>query len=377
MALDFPANPTNGQTFSAGGSSWRFDGVKWAATASGLYLPLTGGTMTGPLILAGDPTAALGAASRQYVDRDVGRNLALNPYFNILQRGLGPFTTNVYTADRWLLALSGSDACSVTAVALTDADRIAISDERAQRGLQLVFTGAANGLSGLFHDIEGIRRLSGKTINVSFFAKALSGTPKVGIGWAQNFGTGGSPSASTTGTAAISPTIAAGIARYGPFPVTLPSANGKTLGTNNNDFSQISLWTSNGANDPRAAGLGVQSGTVVIWGVQIEPGTVMSALEDRDPGRDLRDCQRFFQYHSAINLFVTYGNVTGAVGFLEFPYPVTMRAVPTGAFANVSYSSTNSLAVNALLASHARIQAIMAAAGQGGVVFDLSLTADL
>lgn len=32
------------------------------------FVPLAGGTMTGPLILSGDPTAALGAATKQYVD---------------------------------------------------------------------------------------------------------------------------------------------------------------------------------------------------------------------------------------------------------------------------------------------------------------------
>jgi hypothetical protein len=33
------------------------------------YLPTTGGTMTGPLILAADPTAALGTVTKQYADR--------------------------------------------------------------------------------------------------------------------------------------------------------------------------------------------------------------------------------------------------------------------------------------------------------------------
>jgi hypothetical protein len=37
-------------------------------TASVQLLPLSGGTMTGPLILSGDPTADLGAATKQYVD---------------------------------------------------------------------------------------------------------------------------------------------------------------------------------------------------------------------------------------------------------------------------------------------------------------------
>src|SRR5262249_19515681 len=38
------------------------------------FLPLTGGTLTGPLILAGDPTTALGAATRRYVDQSVAQS---------------------------------------------------------------------------------------------------------------------------------------------------------------------------------------------------------------------------------------------------------------------------------------------------------------
>ena len=41
------------------------------ATALGAYLPLSGGTLTGPLLLAADPGAALGAATKQYVDGKV------------------------------------------------------------------------------------------------------------------------------------------------------------------------------------------------------------------------------------------------------------------------------------------------------------------
>lgn len=38
------------------------------ATGSGLSLPIAGGTMTGPLILSGDPVAALEAGTKQYID---------------------------------------------------------------------------------------------------------------------------------------------------------------------------------------------------------------------------------------------------------------------------------------------------------------------
>ena len=50
-----------------------FNATQWtalgtAADTAALYVALTGSTMTGPLILSADPTAALGAASKQYVD---------------------------------------------------------------------------------------------------------------------------------------------------------------------------------------------------------------------------------------------------------------------------------------------------------------------
>lgn len=41
------------------------------ASAQSLYLPVTGGTLTGALILAADPTTPLGAATKQYVDSAV------------------------------------------------------------------------------------------------------------------------------------------------------------------------------------------------------------------------------------------------------------------------------------------------------------------
>ena len=68
-AINFPASPAPGDTFTAAGVTWTWDGSKW--TGNGLsqqYLPLTGGTLTGPLTLAGNPVGVLDAAPKQYVD---------------------------------------------------------------------------------------------------------------------------------------------------------------------------------------------------------------------------------------------------------------------------------------------------------------------
>jgi hypothetical protein len=55
MALDFPSTPTIGDIFTApNGVTYEWDGVKWIVQGSGgggggAFLPLTGGTLTGPL----------------------------------------------------------------------------------------------------------------------------------------------------------------------------------------------------------------------------------------------------------------------------------------------------------------------------------------
>jgi hypothetical protein len=53
MAIDFPAGPTNGQEFTPPGSGiiWTWDGIKWTAGVGSSvgYLPLAGGTLTGPV----------------------------------------------------------------------------------------------------------------------------------------------------------------------------------------------------------------------------------------------------------------------------------------------------------------------------------------
>jgi hypothetical protein len=100
-AIDFPDFPTTGDTFTVGDTTWEWDGTVWngvglpdengvpsggdegqvlAKNSSTDYdtewitfsvegnLPLTGGTMTGKITLDGDPTSALHAATKQYVD---------------------------------------------------------------------------------------------------------------------------------------------------------------------------------------------------------------------------------------------------------------------------------------------------------------------
>lgn len=65
---------------NAWGSHWNLnadtlDGLLYTVTggASGPFLPMAGGSLAGPLLLQADPTGALGAATRQYVDGAITR----------------------------------------------------------------------------------------------------------------------------------------------------------------------------------------------------------------------------------------------------------------------------------------------------------------
>lgn len=86
MALNFPSSPNVGDQYTSGGVIWVWDGAKWTAGGiSEAYLPLVGGTMTGPITLPGDPATALQASTKQYVD-------AINPAGKYLPLGGGTIT---------------------------------------------------------------------------------------------------------------------------------------------------------------------------------------------------------------------------------------------------------------------------------------------
>ena len=259
---------------AAQGNDTRITGALAAATATTTYAPL----------------AALD---------NTGRNLMHNSMFRVQQRGAGPWTAaGSWTADRHSLQLSTSTA-SVTIVTLADADRTAIGDEAARYALQCVGSGTAGAGDYIIcdqHDIEGVQRISGKTVSVSFWAKATSGTPKVGLSLSQVFGSGGSPSANVTAIGSQSFTLSTAWARYTSTAIAVPTSIGKTFGTTaGTDYTCVQFWQSSGAtNNAAAGGIGVQSYTAQLWGEQLEVASVATQLDKPDLAGDLENCQRFF-----------------------------------------------------------------------------------
>lgn len=277
----------------------------------------------GDILDAADLNVAFAAAYN-----NVGRNLIHNPLFNIAQRGMGPFNTNgAYTLDRWELFFA-LDTIGVQPVALADAQRTAIGDEAATQAMAISVIGnaGASAFSCVNQYIEGVRRLAGKTVTVSFWAYATTGSPKIGVAATQQFGSGGSPSADVLINGTATPALTNSPVRYS-ITFTYPSVAGKTLGTNGNDSSRLGLFFSCGATyNTFAGGIGVQSATFVLWGVQLEVGSVATPLEKPDPRYDLSNCQRFFH----VGWLQQGGyNVNAGPGLSAYTLPVTMHHAPT------------------------------------------------
>jgi hypothetical protein len=257
---------------------------------------------------------------------NAGRNLIHNSLFNVAQRGIGAFTVAGYTLDRWVSSLS-TDTASFSQFVLSDADRAAVGDEAASFALLNTWTGTsgAGALTAMQQRIENLRRLAGKTVTVSFWARSPTAGIKLGVELSQYFGSGGSPSAFAPGTG-VPVTLGTSWQRYS-VTISVPSISGMTLGTNNDNYTTLAFWYSAGSNfATRAGNIGVQSGTVMVWGVQLEVGPTATPLEKPDPQQDLAKCQRFYQ------LAFAYGAGVGTVGglFLTSVYlPVSMRASPT------------------------------------------------
>jgi hypothetical protein len=244
-----------------------------------------------------------------------GRNRIINGDFSVNQRAFTTGTAGGYCFDRWIMNVSdGTVTHSTQTPALGDLP------ESAKAFARVITTGQtlASAVAYLTQRVESVRTLSGKTVVVSFWAKAATGTPKVAVAFTQQFGSGGSPSTAVD-TYAAQVTLSTAWVRYS-VSVALPSIAGKTLGTDSYDHLGVRLWTSAGSNFNSITGsLGIQSATIDFWGVQVEEGSVATPFEVEEYGANLRRCQRYYQ---TFHTWIPAGNIYSVI------FPVMFRTVP-------------------------------------------------
>lgn len=320
------------------------------------------------------------------------RNKVINGNMGIAQRGTTAVTTGATygPADRWVTGTAGN-TFSTTQGSFVSGDTL-YDTGGAQYFTQVAVTsvaGASNS-TDLSHKIEDVRLLAGKTVTVSFWAKAASGTPSIGVEVRQNFGTGGSPSAAVTGTGQAQ-ALTTTWAQYSKT-FTVPSINGKTLGTTaNTSFTQLVFWLDAGSSLNTVSGsIGQSSKTVSIAQVQLEVGSVATPFEQRPYGMELALCQRYFYAYTcgtsgAGDLGIGYlRSTTSFVTSIKMPVP--LRVAPTaitfsGAVGDYTYQAggttcvVNGIAAVAYGPDSSSVEFTSATAstlGFGGRVYGLS-----
>ena len=265
-----------------------------------------------------------------------GKNAIINGDFFINQRAFtSNTTTDLYNFDRWqTVNADGTVTCTPQTFTPGTAP---VAGYEGKNFLRIVTTGQTltSARANFAQKIESVRTFAGQTVTVSFWAKANSGTPAISVEAFQNFGSGGSPSASVSGSVAsgtvAKKTISTSWARYSAT-LTIPSISGKTLGTTNDGFLSMNFWISGGSDfNTRTDSLGIQSNTFDIWGVQVESGSVATAFQTATGTLqgELAAAMRYYQVlnRTAVSFIGMASSTTAMAAPVQLVQP--MRTAPT------------------------------------------------
>lgn len=260
-----------------------------------------------------------------------GKNKIINGDFGINQRKFTSNTTSgTFNFDRWSqLNVGGTVTC--TPQVFTPGAAPVVGYE-STNFLQIVTASqsAAGDLAIVGTRLEDVRLFAGQTITMSFYAKATSGTPKIGMELNQNFGSGGSPEVNAILGAV---TLSTSWARYS-ISYSIPSITGKTIGTSS--YLQAYLWLSAGSTyAARSSSIGIQNNTFQIWGVQLEAGSTATPFQTATGSvqGELAACQRYYYRMTNDAIKSTFGagfsDAGGTTALIKIPFKQTMRTTPT------------------------------------------------
>jgi hypothetical protein len=261
-------------------------------------------------------------------------NKIINGAMDFWQRGTSSATAGYQTADRWKNEFSGgTDTMSRQSFTVGTA----FGRNTPKYYLRHAISGhsLSSHYARVHQRIENVSSYAGQTITILGWATRSSGTGNMAVEVGQNFGTGGSPSSEVTGTGQTV-TLTGSWAAFA-ITVSVPSISGKTLGSNNDDYMYLNLWTSAGTDhNTRAASLGLQTINVDLWGVHIRVGTHTAAAAASyiapELGPELARCQRYYwlaDYQTAsFPILEGYGQASTNCS-TSVLFPVVMRTKPT------------------------------------------------
>jgi hypothetical protein len=378
--------PNDGTAYARKSLGWAHlahtDITDWAATLAG-YLPLAGGTLTGPLNLAADPAAPLQSATKQYVDASIARqnrNRLINGDFsvNIWTPGFPVITpiNGQYIVDRWHMTTNLTGAVSSQRQAGPVAGPVGVNYTLIMASLA-ARTIAAGDYCTVRQGIEqtNIGDLQWGTANaapvtLSFWAKAsIAGTYSGSL-------------LNGPVTRAYPFTFALPANVWTPVAVTIPgdtagtwaSANNLTglavnfdLGSGATYRAPAGAWAAGnfvGANGA-ASIITTNGATLSFSAMQLELGAVATPFDWKSYDRQL---EAVWRYHQRIAPGVALGafdpclvNASGATAFTFPRFNPPMRGAPTVTVGgNISCWTSNGTSTVATFSAASAISAVSA-----------------
>lgn len=229
------------------------------------------------------------------------KNLIINGNFDIWQRAVSQTSSGYGSDDRWLNEHSGTTKVHSRQPFDLGQTLVPGNPKYFSRTVVTSVAGASN-FCRKSQRIERVTTNAGGKATYSFYFDT-DAPHNIAVEFVQNFGTGGSPSAEVTGIGAQLIAVTPGFKNY-DVTVDLPSVDGKTLGTNDNDYLGMVFWYDAGSSfDARAAALGQQSGTFDLAMVQLEEGAVATDFERRSIDDELDSCMLFYQKSYSLDTF--------------------------------------------------------------------------
>jgi hypothetical protein len=271
------------------------------------------------------------------------RNYLINGNFDRWDYAISQTSSGYASDNRWFNGSGGSTKAH-SQVACGDIERALFNAIYFSR--TVISAAPASSLTYKFQKIEDITKLAGKTITVSFWAKADT-VKNINLLFIQNFGTGGSPSAETSNNSSYTIGIKTSWAKYS-YTYTFPTLVGKILGTDGayTTYSRFDFWF---ANDQ----MGQQSGTFDIAQVKIEDGSVATNgwhPYDGEFGGEIQACAR---YYELVNIFSTEGY--GIAGNYSTSTVQLTRKRVNPSVSEINLSSTNISAINLTVLSETSV----------------------
>lgn len=217
------------------------------------------------------------------------KNWIINGMFDVWQRGTSQTLSSYGSVDRWLNGHSVSTK-TVTREAFVVGQTTVPNNPKYYLRTVVVSSNTADAYVGAQHRIEDVSKLAGKTVALSFWAKA-NANKSVSIKFIQRFGTGGSADVDGIGIQKFALTT-----EWQRFTkvVTLPSVVGKSIDADS--YLQLVITFDAGSNlNAMTDSLGNQSGTFDIANVSLVEGSVAVECQNEPYDEVLRKCQRYYE----------------------------------------------------------------------------------